>query len=117
MPDTWQSSVILVHGVVFLSESLVMQMIYESLPEGTVQFGHALSSFSQDEAGVQLSFEGLPDVRAKFLVAADGYLSPTRETLLADGPPPFAVRHLCFLPHAHDFQGEHKGLPTWLKTP
>lgn len=69
-----------------------VQNIYESLPEGTVQFGQALSGFSQDDQGVQLSFEGQPDVHAKFLVAADGYLSPTREILLNDGPPPFAVR-------------------------
>lgn len=68
-----------------------MQSIYESLPEGTVEFGQALSGFSQDESGVRLSFEGQADVRANFLVAADGYLSPTRETLLNDGPPPFAV--------------------------
>ena len=66
-------------------------MIFETLPEGTVQFGQALSSFSQDEDGVRLSFEGQPDVHANFLVSADGYLSPTREALLGDGPPPFAV--------------------------
>ncbi|KAK9833645.1 hypothetical protein WJX74_001593 [Apatococcus lobatus] len=68
----------------------IQQNIYESLPDGTVEFGQALSGFSQDESGVQLSFEGQPDVRANYLVAADGYLSPTRETLLNDGPPPFA---------------------------
>lgn len=76
-------------------DACAVQNIYESLPEGTVQFGQALSGFSQDDSGVRLSFEGQPDVHAKFLIAADGYLSPTREILLNDGPPPFAVQAAC----------------------
>ena len=69
----------------------MLQLIYEALPEGTVQFGHALESLSQDEGGVKLKFSDQPDVRAEYVVAADGYFSPTRESMLDDGPPEFQV--------------------------
>ena len=74
---------------------VVLQLIYEALPEGTVQFGHALESLSQDEGGVRLTFSDQPEVRADYVVAADGYFSPTRESMLDDGPPEFQVSTGC----------------------
>lgn len=74
-----------------LGTVLLGQMIYEALPEGTVQHGHALEGLQQHEQGVTLQFSGQPDVHADFVVAADGYFSPVREIVLDDGPPEFKV--------------------------
>ncbi len=71
--------------------AVALQKLYGALPEGTVQFSHAFSGFSQDPDSVRLQFPGQPDVQARFLVAADGYFSPIRQEVLADGPPQFAV--------------------------
>ena len=69
-----------------------VQKLYTALPDGTVQFGHAFSSFSEDADSVRLQFPDQPDIRTRYVVAADGYFSPIREEVLADGPPQFAVR-------------------------
>ena len=71
------------------------QMIYEALPEGCVQFGHALTHLQQDAQGVRLQFADHPEVHADFVVAADGYFSPAREIVLDDGLPEFQVGLTC----------------------
>ena len=66
-PDPQQSS--MCTGAV----PVCVQLIYEALPKGTVQFGHAFKHLSQDEDGVLLQFAEQPDGRADYVVAADGY--------------------------------------------
>ena len=76
-----------------------VQMIFDALPEGTVEFGHAFTDFKEDAEGLTISFENKPAVKAKYMVGADGYFSPIREKLLHDGPPEFTVSH-CNVPGA-----------------
>ena len=68
-----------------------MQLIFETLPAGTVEFGHAFTDFKEERDAVSISFEDRPPVQARFVVGADGYFSPVRKALLQDGPPEFAV--------------------------
>lgn len=75
-----------------------MQAIYEALPEGTVQFGHTLTGLQQDAEGVTLQFADQADTRTDVVVAADGYFSMVRDTVLKDGLPEFQVTGPCMLP-------------------
>ncbi len=83
------------------SNCLDVQMIFEALPEGTVEFGHAFTDYQEDENGVSIGFKDKAAVRARYLVGADGYFSPVREALLHDGPPEFTVSSYSHqLPHS-----------------
>ena len=66
-------------------------MIFDALPEGTVEFGHAFTDLAEEADGLSLTFENKPPVKAKYMVGADGYFSPVREILHHDGPPEFTV--------------------------
>ena len=52
-----------------------LQLIYQALPAETVHFSHALEDLSQDKDGVLLHFSEQADVRADYVVAADGCVS------------------------------------------
>ena len=56
-----------------------------------MQFSHALADVQDLGDGVALHFSGQAGVQAHYVVAADGYFSPTREIVLGDGPPDFQV--------------------------
>ncbi len=63
-----------------------------ALPDGVLQTGHRLFSFSDGPDGVAAEFETAQGVRrleARLLIGADGGQSAVRQALLGDGPPEF----------------------------
>ena len=62
------------------------------MPEGAVQLNHSLEGVEPQSDGVsKLLFKDQEPVHAKMLIGADGYFSPTRQAVMHDEPPDFAV--------------------------
>ncbi|MEE4350206.1 MAG: flavin-dependent oxidoreductase [Pacificimonas sp.] len=65
----------------------LLEAVRERLPVDALKTDHRLSSFTQDDDGVTLSFvrtsngEALPDVRAEYVVGCDGVNSAVRKTM------------------------------------
>lgn len=53
----------------------------EKLPNARILWGHAVTGVEQDDAGVTVQVEGVPDLRAGWLVGADGARSVVRRGL------------------------------------
>ncbi|CAL5227826.1 g10854 [Coccomyxa viridis] len=74
----------------FLGWHEIRQTLYESLPEGVVEFGKKFDRYSDEgDAGVHVHFKDGDEVQAKVLIGADGYFSGVRAQMLDDGPPEF----------------------------
>ena len=78
-----------------------MQIMFDALPKGTVQFDHALQGYMEGPEGITLSFQHQAEVQGRCLVGADGSFSLVRDLLLHDGLPEFTVSappaSACFL--------------------
>lgn len=74
-----------------------MQLLRDALPEGVLEVDHSLThaQLSKDGHSAVLQFADGEAVQAKLLVAADGYFSAVRQSIVQDGPPEFAVRRQC----------------------
>ena len=64
-----------IHKMTNRPKACGLQLIYQALPAETVQFSHALEDLSQDKDGVLLHFSEQADVRADYVIAADGCVS------------------------------------------
>ncbi|KAK9819144.1 hypothetical protein WJX74_010469 [Apatococcus lobatus] len=65
----------------------MQQIMFEALPEGIVQFDHALQGYTEGPEGVTLTFQNQAQAQGRCLIGADGSFSCVRSMLLHDGPP------------------------------
>ena len=77
--------------IAIVDSKLCMQIMFDALPKGTVQFDHALQGYMEGPEGITLSFQHQEEVRGRCLVGADGSFSLVRDLLLHDGLPEFTV--------------------------
>ncbi|MGH3131414.1 MAG: FAD-dependent monooxygenase, partial [Gaiellaceae bacterium] len=68
----------------------LIELVYEALEPGVVQFESAVTGFEQDESGVTVHLADGREERGSILIAADGTDSATRKTLVGGPPPRYA---------------------------
>lgn len=70
----------------------LVKLLRDALPEGVLEVDHSLThaQLSKDGHSAVLQFADGEAVQAKLLVAADGYFSAVRQSIVQDGPPEFA---------------------------
>ena len=65
----------------------LQQILVSKLPANIIHLNHRCTGFTQDDSGVDISFDGGETIRADLLIGADGINSAVRETLIGDGIP------------------------------
>lgn len=67
-----------------------VDFLADSLPKGIVQLGHRASSFHQDEAGTQVTFENGETIEADIVIGADGIHSTLRPYVWTESEPVYS---------------------------
>ena len=99
----------------------LLRTLIEALPAGTLEFSKRATGFDQDPDSVTVSFEDGSDVRADFVIAADGIHSLARSVMFGPDQPRFsgtvAYRGLVPAPRVVDLEIPNTSTKWWGPTP